>query len=190
MQPNARILETITNRTQARAQANDVDGLHAIITAAERGRQLAAEALASLGLDLNNTPDAGAPTSNTVNLPDAPNPELASIAAEHDSDPPDTEGLARKQYEQQAMRQYEDAAASDLYGEIMHLGGIKVSAEDVRKEYHAIPPAYRRPDGMPGDEMAEHLATHRPELGVTDENSLLAFFEARSRRAREERAAA
>lgn len=189
MQPNTRILETITNRTQARATANDADGLRAIIAAAERGRELAAKALASLDLD-PDTPDAGTPTSNTVNQVGASEPSpLASIAAEHSE--AGTPATPSKPIDEQAriLRKLEEAAASDLYAEVMAQGGIRPSTPDLREEYRAVPPSYRRPDGMPGDQMAEHLQANRPELGVTDENSLLAFFESRRIRARNQRAA-
>lgn len=167
MRPNSKILETITRRVEARSYARDADGLRAIIAAAEDGLQLARDALADLA------PEAVRSEPRTP--------------TDLDSKREETE---QARYERKILEEMEKQDASKLYGAIMAQGGIRVSTEDLREEYRNVPPSYRRPDGMPGDQMAEHLATHLPELGIQSENDLLAYFAERTTKARNRRAAA
>jgi hypothetical protein len=171
MRPNTKILETISRRVEARATAQDANGLRAIIAAAENGLQLAKDALAELEPD---------PTPASVTEHPKPSPDVLADKREE---------IEREKYEKRILEQMQRDDASKLYGAIMAQGGIRVSTEDLREEYRNIPKSYRRPDGLPGDQMAEHLATHLPELGITSENELLAYFSERTIRARNDRAA-
>lgn len=183
MQPNAKVLEVICNRTDARAAAADADGLRALILAAERGRELAAAALAKL--DAASTPSSATEQHSAA----IPKPVLADLAAENSNEQPDADELKRQRVEARILEAMERADTSKLYAAVMEQGGIRPSTPDLAEEYREIPPSYRRPDGLPGDEMAEHLAVHMPELGIRDERDLLAFFADRRRKARHDRAA-
>lgn len=149
MEANQKILTTIKNRTEARGQAADVEGLLAIIEAAEIGLQHARQ---------------------TLNL----------VAPDHESQ-------QREREESRMRREMAKAESSALYRAIMDQGGISLSSEDVREEYRSVPKSYRRKDGLPGDVVAEHLASNHPEFGITDENSLLQYFANRASRRQNER---
>ena len=151
MQANEKILRTIQNRTEARGQAADVDGLLAVIAACEQGLEHARRT-------------------------------LAVVAPNHEAE-------AQKAVEAKMRRELEKAENSNLYQAIIAAGGVAVSSEDVREEYRAVPTSYRRRDGMPGDELAEHLATNHPEFGITDERSLIDYFSNRAARTRNARLA-
>lgn len=184
MQPNPKVLEVIRNRTDARAAVKDADGLRALILAAEQGRELAAAALAEITAD-GSTP---APTGSAARAMPTP-AALADLAAEHDAERPDPEEMRKQRAEARIVAEMERADTSKLYAAILEQGGIRPSTPDLAEEYRAIPPSYRRPDGMAGDQMAEHLSVHMPELGIQDERDLLAFFADRRRRAYHKRAA-
>lgn len=186
MQPNPKVLEVIRNRTDARAAVQDADGLRALILAAEQGRELAAAALAKLDADATTPADASSATRAM------PTPAvLADLAAEHSeaSERPDPEDLRKQRAEARILAEMQRADTSKLYAAVLEQGGIRPSTADLAEEYRAIPPSYRRPDGMAGDQMAEHLSVHMPELGIREERDLLAFFADRRRRAYHKRAA-
>lgn len=213
MQPNAKVMQTIAHRVEARAVAADADGLRALILAAERGRELAAAALAEITGDEVEVPSALAEREaevredaldlarRRVNLYGEVRQQveakiaaekpgvLADLAAEHDAERPDPEEIRKQRAEARIVAEMERADTSKLYAAILEQGGIRPSTADLAEEYRAIPPSYRRPDGMAGDEMAEHLSVHMPELGIRDERDLLAFFADRRRRAYHKRAA-
>lgn len=118
---------------------------------------------------------------------------LTAIAAEcvpEEQTPEEVEQAEAEADTERARAGYISAETSSLFSYIIEQGGIRPSSEDLREEYREIPPTYRRPDGVPGDEMADLLATDRPELGIETERDLLEFFETRRRQARHARATA
>lgn len=80
------------------------------------------------------------------------------------------------EYEARITRRLVKEERSRFYQTIMDLGGIQVHDDELRKEYRAIPNAYKRRDGLAGDEMASMLAEEYPQYGVTDERSLIEAF--------------
>jgi hypothetical protein len=84
---------------------------------------------------------------------------------------PAAEDRERRRYQQQVLREAKEAGTS-LYQAVMEAGGIKMR-DDLREEERAIPLAYRKSDGLPGDEMSDHLRRHHPELGITTERELI-----------------
>ena len=87
-----------------------------------------------------------------------------------------------ERYEARVKASDVSAETSDLFRYVMDNGGIRPSSDDLAEEYREIPNAYRRRDGRRGDEMADQLASDRPELGIRSERDLLEFFAARRRR--------
>lgn len=66
---------------------------------------------------------------------------------------------------------------------VKEAGGLKAhGGDDLREEYSEVPPVFRRKDGLPGDELADYLATHHPGLGVRDERGLLELLKRRRRK--------
>lgn len=175
IKPNARILQHITNRIEARTAATDPAGLRAIIAACENGLELARAALE--GMDPNPAPQ---PVTTQPETPDSTPANLNQRREESE----------QEKYERKILEEMERADTSKLYGAIREQGGIHPSSSDLAEEYRVVPPCYRNPQGMFGDVMAEHLATHMPELGIQDENDLLQFFADRSTRSRNRHAAA
>lgn len=52
-------------------------------------------------------------------------------------------------------------------------GGLRAHKDDdLREEYSEVPLTYKRKEGLPGDELADYLATNHRELGVRDERGL------------------
>jgi hypothetical protein len=80
-----------------------------------------------------------------------------------------------REYEEKMLRDMEKAERSRLYGAVMEAGGLQ-TRDDLREEYREIPNTFKRRDGMPGDEMADHLAVHYPEFGIQDERDLVDFL--------------
>lgn len=89
---------------------------------------------------------------------------------------PNYEAEQQEREERRLRSEMEKQERSNLYRAVMDCGGIALSSDDVREEYRAIPPSYRRRDGVGGDVVAEHLASNHPEFGITDENALLQYF--------------
>lgn len=86
------------------------------------------------------------------------------------------EDLRQERYEERMIRDMEKAERGRLYEVIMETGGIRTHDSELREEYQAIPNAYKRRDGLSGDEMAEHLKTNHPRFGITNENELIRYF--------------
>jgi hypothetical protein len=86
-----------------------------------------------------------------------------------------------ERYEARVKAADVSAETSDLFRYVLDNGGIRLSSDDLAEEYREIPNAYRRHDGLRGDEMADQLARDRPELGIRSEHDLLEFFAARRR---------
>ncbi len=167
MNPTAKITAAIDRRREARLQARDAEGLRALYVAATLG----AESVAAAYLELT-----GKPITEPAEVP-------APVA--------DPEEEARKRYEARLIREADKRERSELFRLIQAAGGIRPSTDDLATEYAiCIPPTYRSPDGMRGDELADELARCAPQLGITDERSLLAYFGDRRVRDRNARAAA
>ncbi len=113
---------------------------------------------------------------------------LASVAPEQT--PESIMAKQQERYEAHLKAEMEKSERSTLYQEIMDQGGIRPSSPDLAEEYRNIPNSYRRPDGLTGDVMAEHLASAMPELGITSENELLEYFSSRTINDRNRRVAA
>lgn len=150
--PNAKLTEAANRRIEARFAANDAAGVESIYLAAMQAAESAAAAYRLL-------------TGESLGSPQGP--------------ADDAEAEEEQRFHERARREFEAAETSALYSEVMALGGIRPSSANLAEEYRNVPPCYRRPDGMPGDEMAEHLATNRPEFGIGSESELLEFFAAR-----------
>lgn len=87
------------------------------------------------------------------------------------------EDLQRERLEAKLLADMERADRSKLYRAIQDQGGLKTRA-DLREEYAGIPNTFKRKDGLPGDEMADHLATYYPELGIESERDLIDYLAA------------
>lgn len=87
------------------------------------------------------------------------------------------EDQQRERYEERMLRAMEKAERSRLFSAIRDAGGLQTRA-DLREEYADIPNTYKRRDGLPGDEMADHLATYFPEFGIESERDLIDFLAA------------
>ncbi len=87
------------------------------------------------------------------------------------------EDLRRERMEAQLIRQMEKADRQKVYAAIQEQGGLKTRA-DLREEYAGIPNTFKRKDGLQGDEMADHLATYFPELGIRSERDLITYLAA------------
>lgn len=94
-----------------------------------------------------------------------------------DDEPKSKEDLQRERMEAQLIRQMEKADRAKVYAAIQEQGGLKTRA-DLREEYAGIPNTYKRKDGLQGDEMADHLATYFPELGIRSERDLITYLAA------------
>ncbi len=71
---------------------------------------------------------------------------------------------------------------TELYQAIMANGGIKTREDDsLRTDYQRIPNTFKRRDGIPGDDMANLVASEFPHLGIYDENSLIEVLNSRFR---------
>ncbi len=93
---------------------------------------------------------------------------------------PTREEKWNQRYETTVMNQMEAMERGDLFDVIMEAGGIQ-TRDALREEYRGIPNTFKRRDGLPGDEMAEYLATYYPELGVQDERDLIDMLSGRYR---------
>lgn len=91
------------------------------------------------------------------------------------------EDRKRERHEKRVLREEEKANLS-LYQAIIAEGGIR-TRDDLREEYRGIPNCYKRRDGLRGDEMADHLAAHRPEFGIRTERDLIDALTRRKRAA-------
>lgn len=174
-----KVAAAIARRTAARLDAGDAAGLvelHRVLAAGTK----AVEA-AILELD-RRTPasDEGTPDEKPAAVEASPAPVAGPAPADREP----TRG------ELAAYRALVADETRELFAEIQACGGIRPSSDDLREEYRAVPNVYRSPDGMRGDELADELATRRPELGIRDEAGLLAFFDARTTAARNARARA
>lgn len=78
-----------------------------------------------------------------------------------------------KEDEARLIRHLEKEERSRLYRAVMEFGGLKTRGSELREEYRAIPNVYKRKEGLPGDEMADLLATHYPDLCIRDERGLI-----------------
>ena len=107
---------------------------------------------------------------------------LKELADEGGKEQETKEERQARKYEEKQIRAMEKAQTSALYNAIMENGGIKTS-DTLREEYRNIPNTFIRTDGLPGDEMADMLATYYPELGIESENDLIDFFWERRARA-------
>jgi hypothetical protein len=92
-----------------------------------------------------------------------------------DDEDADPGAAARERYEAKVLRELERAERSQVYGAVMEAGGLQ-TRDDLRDEYSEIPNTFKRRDGLPGDEMAEYLATYFPEYGIEDERDLIDFL--------------
>ena len=99
-----------------------------------------------------------------------------------DNEEKSKEDKQRERQESQLLKKMEREERSRLYSVFQEVGGLKTRA-DLKEEYRAIPNNLKRTDGLPGDEMAEYLATYYPEFGIESENDLLDFFAPDYRRA-------
>jgi hypothetical protein len=88
-----------------------------------------------------------------------------------------------EQYEARVKAADVSAETSDLFRYVIDNGGIRPSSDDLGEEYREIPNAYRRCDGLRGDEMADQHASDRLGLGIRSERDLLEFFATRHHRA-------
>lgn len=87
------------------------------------------------------------------------------------------EDKQRERLEAKLLADMERADRAKLYRAIMDQGGLKTRA-DLREEYAGIPNTFKRKDGLPGDEMADHLALYYPELGIESERDLIDYLAA------------
>jgi hypothetical protein len=87
----------------------------------------------------------------------------------------------RRSYEKRELRKMEKAERSLLRQIILDASGIR-TRDDLREEYRSIPNCYKRRDGLPGDEMAEYLSAHHPELGIHSERDLIDALAKRQKR--------
>ena len=92
-------------------------------------------------------------------------------------DPKTKEDLQRERMEAQLIRQMEKADRQKVYQAIQEQGGLKTNAA-LQEEYSGIPNTFKRKGGMGGDEMADHLATYYPELGIQTERDLIDYLAA------------
>ena len=91
------------------------------------------------------------------------------------SDEEDPEEAEQRKYEEKLLRDMEKADRQRLRGAVLEAGGLQ-TRDDLREEYREIPNTYKRKNGLPGDEMAEYLATYFPEFGVQDERDLIDYL--------------
>lgn len=94
-----------------------------------------------------------------------------------DNEPKSKEDKQRERHEAQLAARMEKEERSRLHSIFSEAGGLK-TREDLKEEYRAVPNNLKRKDGMPGDEMADYLATYYPEFGIESENDLLDYFAA------------
>ena len=94
-----------------------------------------------------------------------------------DDEPKSKEDLARGRLEAKLIADMEKADRQKVYRAIQDQGGLK-TRPDLREEYAGIPNTFKRKDGLPGDEMADHLATYYPELGIESERDLITYLAA------------
>ncbi len=94
-----------------------------------------------------------------------------------EDEPKSKEDRQRELLEARLIRDMERADRRKVYRAIQDQGGLK-TRDDLREEYAGIPNTYKRRDGLPGDEMADHLARYYPELGIESENDLIDYLAA------------
>ena len=94
-----------------------------------------------------------------------------------DDEPKSKEDLQRERMEAKLLADMEKADRQKVYRAIQDQGGLK-TRPDLREEYAGIPNTFKRKDGLPGDEMADHLATYYPELGIESERDLITYLAA------------
>jgi hypothetical protein len=94
-----------------------------------------------------------------------------------DEDEQTDEERQQEKYEAQIVRELEREERSRVYSIVQEAGGLQ-TRDDLREEYREIPNTFKRRDGLPGDEMAEYLATYYPEFGIEDERDLIDFLAA------------
>lgn len=87
------------------------------------------------------------------------------------------EDLRRERYEAKLVRDMERADRSRVHTIIHDAGGLKTRA-DLREEYADVPNTFKRHDGLPGDVLAEYLASYHADLGIRDERDLISFLAA------------
>lgn len=200
VKPNTKVQEVIARRSASREQAGDEQGLRALYIAAIEGAETVALAFRGItGEDIAQDVTGDPRSSDEILMlreqvaaleQQLLKQRMAGVPlAKPASTVPDPDPEEQDRYERRVRDEFISAETRDLFTFVIENGGIRPSTPDLREEYREIPKNYRRKDGMPGDEMAELLATHRPELRIESERDLLEFFAARRRQARHARAA-
>lgn len=94
-----------------------------------------------------------------------------------EDEPKAKEDLQRERMEAKLIADMEKADRSKVYKAIQDVGGLK-TRDELREEYAGIPNTYKRKDGLDGDEMADYLGRHYPELGIESERDLIDYLAA------------
>lgn len=93
----------------------------------------------------------------------------------------------RKRFER-SFERGADKSSRKVGAVVLEMGGLKATG-GLKEEHAEIPNAYKRRDGLPGDEMAEQLAQQYPQLGIRSERDLIEFLKKKAAPARSRRAA-
>jgi len=187
--------KALVAKLRAQAGVRDPEALAAYLgrfkRARKAGKSVAAATKAAKGGSSSGEKKSGGALADRVRQgsgPAKPERKKSVIAKPADDDDPfaedygenetkSKEDLQRERIEAKLLRDMERADRSKLYKAIHDQGGLKTRAA-LREEYAGIPNTFKRKDGMAGDEMADHLAIHYPELGIESERDLIDYLAA------------